>query len=95
MTKKATEQPLRQMIGESFDARLDLKTVEAAIYNIEGYGHRILIVGRNPSGSLKPPSQSRCLHNRAMLSIDVKPGDRQGYAQLCNLCAYETAQLET
>jgi hypothetical protein len=95
MAKKATEQPLRQMIGEPFKAHLDLKTVEAAIYNIEEYGHRILLVHRNPSGSLKTPSQSRCLHNRAMLSIDVKPGDRQGYAQLCNLCAYETAQLET
>lgn len=95
MTKKATEQPLREMIGEPFKAYIDLKTVEAAIYSIVEYGHRILIVGRNASGSLKPPSQSRCLHNRAMLSIDVKPGDRQGYAQLCNLCAYETAQLET
>ncbi len=91
---KTPEQPSRQMIGESFDAHISLRTVEAAIYNIEGYGHRILIVGRNPSGSLKLPSQSTCLHDRAMLSIDVKPGDRQGYAQLCNLCAYETAQLE-
>lgn len=95
MAKKPPEEPLRRIVGDPFDVHIGMRKVEAAIYNIEGFGHRILMVHRNRSGSLKQPSQPLCLHGRAMLSIDVKPGDRKGYVQLCNLCAYETAQLET
>lgn len=95
MAKKPTDTPQqRTMIGEPFDAYVGLKRVEVAIYNVDGYGHRILLVGRNTSGSLKPPTAAACLHARPMVSIDVKPGDREGYAQLCRPCAWETAQLE-
>ncbi len=95
MAKKPTDPPQqRTMIGEPFQAYIGLTRVEVAIYNVEDYGHRILAVARNPSGSFKPPSQGRCLHNRPMVSIDVQPGDREAYARLCSLCAWETAQLE-
>lgn len=95
MAKKPTDTPQqRTMIGEPFDAYIGLKRVEAAIYDVDGYGHRILTIGRNPSGSLKPPTAAACLHGRPMVSIDVEPGDRKAYARLCSLCAWETAQLE-
>ncbi len=95
MAKKPTDPPQqRTMIGEPFQAYIGLTRVEAAIYNVDDYGHRILTIGRNPSGSLKPPTQPTCLHGRPMVSIDVQPGDRQAYARLCSLCAWETAQLE-
>ncbi len=95
MAKKPTDPPQqRTMIGDPFSAYIGLARVEAAIYNVTDYGHRILTIGRNPSGSLKPPTQGSCLHNRPMVSIDVKPGDREAYARLCSLCAWETAQLE-
>ena len=84
----------RTMIGEPFEAYIGLKRVEAAIYNVDDYGQRILTIGRNPSGSLKPPTAGTCLHGRPMVSIDVQPGDRKAYARLCSLCAWETAQLE-
>ena len=82
------------MIGKPFEAHIGLTAVEAAIYDIDGYGHRILQVRRNPGGSLKNPTQTRCFHDRVMLSVDVKVGDRQGYVQLCRLCAFETARRE-
>ena len=94
MAKKPETPQQRTMIGEPFNAYIGLKRVEAAIYNVEDYGHRILIIARNPSGSLKPPTAPACLHGRPMVSIDVQPGDRKAYARLCSLCAWETAQLE-
>lgn len=87
----------RQMHGDPFEAYIGLKRIEVAIYVLEGYGHRIIPVDRNPSGSIKPPSRANCLHGRPIQPnpMFVKFGDRKGYAQICSMCAWETGQIES
>jgi hypothetical protein len=91
---KPPEAPRYQIEGEPFKGSAGFRTVEAAVYNVGGFGPRIIPVSRQPSGALKPPDVKNCIHGRPLIPLGassggVDLGDREGYAQLCRLCAFE------
>ncbi len=92
------EAPRLVMEGGTFTAHAGLTEVSAAIYNVDGFGPRILPVTFNPSGSPTPPSVKNCLHGRPIFPLapkfgGVAVGDAPGYTALCRLCGFEVDAL--
>jgi hypothetical protein len=88
------EAPRLVMEGGTFTAHHGLAEVSAAIYNVDGFGPRILPVTFNPGGTPTPPSVKNCLHGRPIFPMaskfgGVDVGNTAGYAELCRLCGFE------
>lgn len=80
------------LIGEPFKAPPGDPLAETfAVYQIGHYGRRIVPVNFTDTGQLKAPRVKNCIHGRPLIPRMQIAGD--DYAQVCQLCAFESERL--